>query len=51
MCSPGAKALLGAVVPTTRPPRLRPLWLRLEYNTINAQDLEAFIRQVGGGRG
>jgi hypothetical protein len=42
----GAKTLLAAV-PTARPQGLRPLWFRVEYNQINARELETFINEVG----
>jgi hypothetical protein len=42
----GAKAVLGAV-PVARPPGLKPLWLRLEWNQVDAAELTRFIAQVG----
>jgi hypothetical protein len=46
MGTAGVKTLLAAV-PTARPQGLRPLWFRVEYNQINARELEAFILEVG----
>jgi len=43
----GAAALLAAV-PVERAGGLKPLWLRLEWNQIDAGELARFIRQVGG---
>lgn len=42
----GAKALLAAV-PLQRSKGLKPLWLRLEWNQIDATELRRFIEQVG----
>jgi hypothetical protein len=46
----GARALLGAVC-LPRPPGMRPLWLRVEYNQISSEDLRGFIEQVRPGPG
>jgi hypothetical protein len=47
--TPGAAALLGAVQPAARAAARRPLWLRIEWNLVDAAALRACVAQVGGG--
>lgn len=48
--TPGVKALLGAV-PLERPPGAKPLWLRIEWNHIDSEELTRFVVEVGVGGG
>ena len=44
-CVSGLRVLLGSV-PAERPPGLRPLWLRCEWNVLQLEELPELVKQA-----
>lgn len=44
-CVSGLRVLLGSV-PAERPPGLRPLWLRCEWNVLQLEELPEMVKQA-----